>query len=64
MVTLTLGIFGELLQRSHQSGTPNVKQPSLKFKPLLDLTDPFLDSKAGGKKMSLLTSPGEISGPN
>lgn len=44
MVTLTLGIFGELLQRSHQRGTQNVKQPSVKFKPLWDLMDPFPES--------------------
>lgn len=34
MVRLTLDVFGELLQRSCQRGTPNVKHQSLKFKPL------------------------------
>lgn len=33
-VRLTLDMFGELLQRSCQRGSPNVKHPSLKFKPL------------------------------
>lgn len=34
IVRLTPDMFGEVLQRSCQRGTPNVKHPSLKFKPL------------------------------